>query len=87
MKASPGLQLIYETAAFGLAFLRPIALSDDQSTFDRNLRHLISDHLGQSVREMVPQVAPTSRTDRAAYPPPGEPITGVEVNGQRTGRL
>src|ERR1700761_4076164 len=55
---SPGLQLIYETAPIGLAFL---------STDCRYLminQHLteicgisIADHLGHTVRETVPQVA------------------------------
>jgi hypothetical protein len=58
MKASPGLQPVYETPPIGLAFL---------STDCRYLminQHLteicgtsIDDHLGRSVRETVPQVA------------------------------
>ena len=84
MKASPGLQLIYETAPVGLAFL---------STDCRYLminQHLteicgisIDDHLGRSVREMVPQVAEQVEQIVQHIVRSGEPITGVEVNGQR----
>ena len=84
MKASPGLQLIYETAPVGLAFL---------STDCRYLminQHLteicgisINDHLGRPVREMVPQVAAQVEQIVQHIVRSGEPITGVEVNGQR----
>ena len=84
MKASPGLQLVYETAPVGLAFL---------STDCRYLminQHLteicgisIDDHLGRSVREMVPQVAEQVEQIVQHIVRSGEPITGVEVNGQR----
>ena len=84
MRTSPGLQLIYETAPVGLAFL---------STDCRYLminQHLteicgisISDHLGRSVREMVPQVAEQVEQIVQHIVRSGEPITGVEVNGQR----
>ena len=84
MKASPGLQLVYETAPVGLAFL---------STDCRYLminQHLteicgisIDDHLGRNVREMVPQVAEQVEQIVQHVVHSGEPITGVEVNGQR----
>ena len=84
MKASPGLQLICETAPVGLAFL---------STDCRYLminQHLteicgisINDHLGRPVREMVPQVAAQVEQIVQHIVRSGEPITGVEVNGQR----
>jgi PAS domain S-box-containing protein len=84
MKASPGLQLVYETAPVGLAFL---------STDCRYLminQHLteicgisIDDHLGRSVREMVPQVAEQVEQIVQHIVHSGAPITGVEVNGQR----
>jgi PAS domain S-box-containing protein len=84
LKASPELQLVYETAPVGLAFL---------STDCRYLminQHLteicgisIDDHLGRSVREMVPQVAEQVEQIVQHIVRSGEPITGVEVNGQR----
>jgi PAS domain S-box-containing protein len=84
MKASPGLQLVYETAPVGLAFL---------STDCRYLminQHLteicgisIDDHLGRSVREMVPQVAEQVEQIVRHIVHSGAPITGIEVDGQR----
>jgi PAS domain S-box-containing protein len=85
MKTSPGLQLVYEAAPVGLAFL---------STDCRYLminQHLteicgisIDDHLGRSVREMVPQVAEQVEQIVHHIVHSGAPITGVEVNSQRT---
>jgi len=84
VEASPELQLIYETAPIGLAFL---------STDCRYLlinQHLteicgisIADHIGRSVRETVPRVAEQVEQIVQAILRSGEPITGVEVNGQR----
>ncbi len=84
LAASPQLQLIYETAPIGLAFL---------STDCRYLlinQHLteicgisVADHIGRSVRETVPRVA--EQVERIVHTilRSGEPITGIEVNGQR----
>ena len=84
LAASPELQLIYETAPIGLAFL---------STDCRYLlinQHLteicgisIADHIGRSVRETVPRVADQVEHIVGTILSSGEPITGVEVNGQR----
>src|ERR1700720_1478005 len=84
LKTSPELQLIYETAPVGLAFL---------STDCRYLminQHLteicgisIDDHLGHAVREMVPQVAEQVEQIVQHIVQSGAPITGIEVNGQR----
>ena len=81
---SPELQLIYETAPIGLAFL---------STDCRYLlinEHLteicgisIADHIGRSVRETVPRVAEQVEHIVQTILRSGESITGVEVNGQR----
>jgi PAS domain S-box-containing protein len=81
---SPGLQLIYETAPIGLAFL---------STDCRYLminQHLteicgisIADHLGHTVRETVPLVADQVEELVRTIVRTGEPVVGVEVNGQR----
>jgi PAS domain S-box-containing protein len=84
LKTSPALQLIYETAPVGLAFL---------STDCRYLminQHLteicglsIADHIGRSVRETVPQVADQVERIVQQIVRSGEPVTGVEVAGQR----
>ena len=84
MKASPGLQLVYETAPVGLAFL---------STDCRYLminQHLteicgisIDDHLGHTVREIVPQVAQQVEQIVQHIIQSGTPIIGIEVYGQR----
>src|SRR5271156_3224839 len=84
LAASPELQLIYETAPIGLAFL---------STDCRYLminQHLteicgisIADHIGRSVRETVPQVAAQVEQIVQQIVRSGEAITGVEVTGQR----
>jgi PAS domain S-box-containing protein len=80
----PEVQVIYDTAPIGLAFL---------STDCRYLminQHLteicgisVGDHLGRSVRETVPQVAEQVEQIVQAILRTGEPITGIEVNGQR----
>jgi PAS domain S-box-containing protein len=81
---SPGLQLIYETAPIGLAFL---------STDCRYLminQHLteicgisIAEHIGRTVRETVPQVADQVEEVVKTIVRTGEPVIAVEVNGQR----
>jgi PAS domain S-box-containing protein len=81
---SPGLQLIYETAPIGLAFL---------STDCRYLminQHLteicgisIADHLGHTVRETVPLVADQVEEVVQTIIRTGKPVVGIEVNGQR----
>jgi PAS domain S-box-containing protein len=43
----------------------------------------VADHIGRSVRDTVPQVAEQVENIVAAILRTGDPITGVEVNGQR----
>jgi PAS domain S-box-containing protein len=78
------LRLIYETAPVGLAFLTP------DCRYQQINRHLteicgisVADHIGRSVRDTVPQVAEQVENIIQAILRTGEPITGVEVNGQR----
>jgi PAS domain S-box-containing protein len=81
---SPELQLIYETAPIGLAFL---------STDCRYLlinHHLteicgisVAEHLGRSVRETVPDIAQQVENIVQTVLRTGEPVVGIEVNGQR----
>src|SRR6202023_454180 len=80
----PELQLLYETAPIGLAFLSP------DCRYLRINRHLteicgisVADHIGRSVRDTVPQVADQVEYIVHAILQTGEPITGIEVNGQR----
>jgi PAS domain S-box-containing protein len=84
LSGSPELRLIYQTAPIGLAFL---------STDCRYLminQHLteicgipVADHIGRSVRETVPQVAEQVEQVVQTILRTGEPVIGVEVNGQR----
>jgi PAS domain S-box-containing protein len=84
LTASPRLRLVYQTAPVGLAFL---------STDCRYLminQHLteicgisVADHIGRTVRETVPKVAEQVEQIVQEIVRSGEPITGVEVNGQR----
>jgi PAS domain S-box-containing protein len=81
---SPELQLIYETAPIGLAFLSP----DCRYLMINN--HLteicgisVEGHIGRTVRETVPQVAEQVEQIVQTILQTGEPITGIEVNGQR----
>jgi PAS domain S-box-containing protein len=78
------LRLLYENAPIGLAFLTP------DCRYRQINRHLteicgisIADHIGQSVRETVPQVADQVEYIVQTILRTGEPITGIEVNGQR----
>jgi len=81
---SPELQLIYDTAPIGLAFL-----SRDCRYLQINQRLTeicgisVADHIGRSVRETVPAVAEQVEKIVELVLSTGEPITGIEVNGQR----
>jgi PAS domain S-box-containing protein len=83
--SSPELRLIYKTAPVGLAFLSPdcrYLMINEHLTEICGLS--IADHIGRSVRETVPQVADQVERIVAQIIQSGEPITGVEVNGQRS---
>ena len=81
---SPDLESIYRAAPIGLAFL------DTDCRYVMINQHLTEicgisteDHIGRSVRETVPQVADQVEQIVQAILRTGEPITGIEVNGQR----
>src|SRR5215468_7456129 len=80
----PELQLIYDTAPVGLAFLTPDCR---YAQINQRLTEIcgisVADHIGRSVRETVPQVADQVEKLVETIVRTGEPITGVEVNGQR----
>jgi PAS domain S-box-containing protein len=81
---SPELQLIYEGAPIGLAFLTPdcrYVLINQHLTEICGIS--IAEHIGRSVRETVPQVAEQVEQIVQTILRTGEPINGIEVNGQR----
>jgi len=84
LSSSPELQLIYETAPIGLAFLSPDCR---YVMINQHLTEIcgisVADHIGRSVRETVPQVAEQVQRIVQTILRSGEPITGIEVNGQR----
>ena len=84
LSASPGLQLVYDTAPVGLAFL---TTDCRYLMINQHLTEIcgisVADHLGRTVREMVPQVAEQVENIVRHIVRSGEPITGIEVNGQR----
>src|SRR3974390_963049 len=81
---SPELQLIYETAPIGLAFL---STDCRYVMINQHLTEIcgipIANHIGRSVGETVPQVAEQVEQIVKAILHTGESVTGVEVNGQR----
>ena len=85
---APELQLIYDTAPVGLAFL-----STDCRYVQVNQRLTeicgisVADHIGRSVRETVPQVAEQVEAIVQTVLRTGEPLTGIEVSGQRPDKL
>jgi PAS domain S-box-containing protein len=78
------LRLLYENAPIGLAFLTPDCR---YRQINRRLTEIcgisIAGHIGKSVRNTVPQVADQVESIVQAILRTGEPITGIEVNGQR----
>ena len=84
LSSSPGLQLVYDTAPVGLAFL---TTDCRYLMINQRLTEIcgisIANHLGRTVREMVPQVAEQVENIVRHIVLSGQPITGIEVNGQR----
>src|SRR5882757_4353414 len=78
------LRSLYENAPIGLAFLTPDCR---YRQINRRLTEIcgisIAGHIGKSVRNTVPQVADQVESIVQAILRTGEPITGIEVNGQR----
>jgi PAS domain S-box-containing protein len=80
----PALQLIYDTAPIGLACLSP-----DCRYLQSNQRLTeicgisVEDHLGRSVRDCVPALADSVEEIARSIMDTGEPVTGIEVAGQR----
>ncbi|MEH2547878.1 PAS domain S-box-containing protein [Bradyrhizobium sp. AZCC 2262] len=80
----PTLQLIYDTAPVGLAFLSPDCryLQINQRLTDI-CGISVEDHLGRYVRDCVPALADAVEGIVQSIMRTGDPVTGVEVAGQR----
>jgi PAS domain S-box-containing protein len=80
----PALQLIYDTAPIGLAFLSPDCR---YLQINQRLTEIcgisVEDHLGRSVRDCVPALADSVEGIVRSIMDTGEPVIGVEVAGQR----
>jgi PAS domain S-box-containing protein len=87
-ETQPELQLIYDTAPVGLAFLTPDCR---YVQINGRLTEIcgipIADHIGRTVRQTVPQIADQVERIVEAVISTGKPITGVEVQGQRSDKL
>ena len=80
----PTLQLIYDAAPIGLAFLSPDCryLQINQRLTDI-CGISVEDHLGRYVRDCVPALADAVEGIVQSIMRTGDPVTGVEVAGQR----
>src|ERR1700722_10987773 len=80
----PELRLIYDTAPIGLAFLSPDCR---YLQINQRLTEIcgisVADHIGRSVCETVPAVAEQVESIVNTILRTGEPVTGIEINGQR----
>jgi PAS domain S-box-containing protein len=80
----PALQLIYDTAPIGLACLSPDCR---YLQINQRLTEIcgisVEDHLGRSVRDCVPALADAVDGIVRSIMETGEPVTGIEVAGQR----
>jgi PAS domain S-box-containing protein len=80
----PALQQIYDTAPIGLACLSPDCR---YLQINQRLTEIcgisVEDHLGRSVRDCVPALAEAVEGIVGSIMQTGEPVTGIEVAGQR----
>lgn len=84
----PALQLIYDTAPIGLAFLSPDCR---YLQINQRLTEIcgisVEGHLGRTVRECVPALAESVEAIVRSIMTTGEPVTGIEVAGQRPDQI
>src|SRR5216684_8244005 len=82
----PALQLIYDTAPIGLACLSPDCR---YLQINQRLTEIcgisVEDHLGRTVRDCVPGLASAVEGIVRSIMETGDPVTGIEVYGQRPG--
>jgi PAS domain S-box-containing protein len=82
--ALPALQLLYDTAPIGLAFLSPDCR---YLQINQRLTEIcgisVADHLGRTVRETVPALADQVELLVKTVLETGVAVTGIEVSGQR----
>jgi PAS domain S-box-containing protein len=82
---SPSLQLIYDTAPIGLAFLSPDCR---YLQINHRLTEIcgipVEGHLGRTVRECVPALADSVEAIVRSVMETGDPVVGIEVAGQRS---
>jgi PAS domain S-box-containing protein len=80
----PALQMIYDTAPIGLAVLSPDCR---YLHINQRLTEIcgisVKDHIGRSVRDCVPALADSVESIVRSIMDTGEPVTGIEVAGQR----
>jgi PAS domain S-box-containing protein len=80
----PALQQIYDTAPIGLACLSPDCR---YLQINQHLTEIcgisVADHIGRSVRDCVPALADAVEQIVRSIMETGEPVTGIEVAGQR----
>ena len=84
----PALQLIYDTAPIGLAFLSPDCR---YLQINQRLTEIcgisIEGHLGRTVRDCVPALASSVEAIVRSILETGEPVTDIEVAGQRADQV
>jgi PAS domain S-box-containing protein len=84
----PALKLIYDTAPIGLACLSPDCR---YLQINQHLTEIcgisVEDHLGRTVRDCVPALADSVEQIVRSIMETGEPVTGIEVAGQRADQL
>jgi PAS domain S-box-containing protein len=84
----PALQLIYDTAPIGLAFLSPDCR---YLQINQRLTEIcgisVEGHLGRTVRDCVPGLADSVESIVRSIMATGQPVVGVEVAGQRADQI
>jgi PAS domain S-box-containing protein len=84
----PALQLIYDTAPIGLAFLSPDCR---YLQINQRLTEIcgisVEGHLGHTVRDCVPALASSVEAIVRSIMETGEPVTDIEVTGQRADQV
>jgi PAS domain S-box-containing protein len=82
----PALQLIYDTAPIGLAYLSPDCR---YLQINQRLTEIcgisVEGHLGRTVRDCVPALASAVEGIVRSIMETGDPVTGIEVYGQHPG--